>query len=291
MNDNDRGILVGMVLGDGYIRTATARDKLMNRHVSPQIYFGHSIAQSVYAEHKVNVLNKMFGGHATLRKSRQSNGYEFVYANKSNPYFKTLKGMMYCSGKKTITRQVLDMLTPEGIAYWFMDDGSYRMNKDMDGVVSSISLTISIYSSEAEIDCVVGFFLEKYDIMFKKAFCKKTKLWYVRANTFNSRKFSLLIEKYIIPSMSYKLSCVKLLDCHECPTSEVFTCSSCGGIFPALKASGKCMLCYNKEYFNELAKTNRTCSECGKTECARYFVGRKCRACWEKRRKAKRMMI
>jgi hypothetical protein len=229
----------------------------------------------------------MFGGNATI------NEHTYTYNNKkvkmccgakSNPYFKTLKGMMYIDGKKVISNQVLNMLSPEGVAIWYMDDGSYRMNKKSDGNVSSVSLIISTYCSKEEVDNIIEYFNRIYDINFHPAYCKRTCKWYVRTNTAGARKLAELISPYIIPSMQYKLSCIQLLNSHECQTSDKL-CNGCGKMFAALKAKGLCMKCYNKKYFNSLTLQNRTCNVCGKTESARFFVGNNCSACYQRNRK------
>lgn len=225
MNRQDRAKVVGMVLGDGYIRTASAADKLAGRRIAAQISFSHSIKQREYAACKVAELNEIFGGKATLREKK----YDYVHmchAAKSNPYFKILKGMMYKDGKKHITRQVLDMLSPEGIAFWFMDDGSYRINRASDGRVTSLSLIISTYCSKEEVDEIIAYFKREHSITFKPAYCERTTLWYVRGNTAESKKFAALISKYIVPSMRYKLACIKSLDSQECQTPNKI-CSKC----------------------------------------------------------------
>ena len=252
MNDIDRGKLVGMVLGDGYIRTASAKDKLAGRRISPQISFSHCLAQKEYAEYKMSILNKMFGGNATINEydsTYNGNHTRICAGSKSNPYFKTLKGMIYFDGKKNISEQVLNMLTPEGIALWFMDDGSYRINRNNSGNVSSVSLTISTYCSKEEVDNIINYFNKEYDIDFRPAYCKRTCKWYVRTNTSGARKLSELISPYIIPLMQYKLSCVRLLNSHECHASDKI-CINCGGNFAALKAKNLCMKCYNDQYIN-----------------------------------------
>lgn len=287
MNRQERGILVGMVLGDGHIRTATAADKLAGRRIAAQLTFSHSIKQREYAEHKLNVLNKIFGGKASLGIGRYKNKYsngkavQICHAAKSNPYFKTLKGMMYSAGGKHITSHVLSMLTPEGIAYWFMDDGSYQFNKRDDGTISSISLNISTYCSEAEADLIISYFKNAYDIEVRKAYCKKTKRWTVRMNTGSARKFAALISEYIVPSMKYKLASVHFLDSHECPTSELLTCNNCGKSFLAL-TRGLCTSCYNSETNQKRSQEQHTCSVCGETKSGKWRVGSRCRRCYER---------
>lgn len=240
MNREDRGKIVGMVLGDGHIRTALAADKLAGRRIAAQMSFSHSTKQEEYAAYKLSVLNNIFGGKATLRKG-QFKGYHFVYANKSNPYFKTLKGMMYPNGKKLISRRVLDMLTPEGIAFWFMDDGSYSYRRREDGTISSVVLTITMNRTREEVDEIVKYFDEAHNIHFKVAYYKRLDGWYVRLNSGESKKFENLIAPHIHQSMKYKIAPIS--DRHECPRPDL-SCASCGKIVKRLSGQARCNACY-----------------------------------------------
>ena len=280
MNRHDRGIVVGMCLGDGHIRTATSADKLAGRRIAAQLTFSHSIKQHEYALWKVARLNAIFGGKATLRTGDHKAG-KICYAAKSNPYFKTLKGMLYENGVKRFTRQVLDMLNDEGIAIWHMDDGSQRLNRRSDGTVSSASMTLSTYCSREEVDVIITFFLETRDIEFRPAYCKKTQKWYVRTNTLNARKYAETIGKYMVPSMLYKLSGVQLLSSQERHAPDK-VCKSCDKQFAALKALGLCMNCYNTQYFKSLEAKEKICCICGHTTNAKWFVGDRCRACYQR---------
>lgn len=239
MNRLRRSVVVGMVLGDGHIRTSSAADKLAGRRIAPQISFSHSYKQKDYAGYKVNLLNKFFGGNATLREHIY-NGYRFVAAAKSNPYLKTLKGMMYRNGKLFITRSVLDMLSPEGIAIWFMDDGSCSYRRKANGDISSVSISLCSYHTEPEIEVIIGYFQDVHGIECKKSFHKRSGLWCVRMNTDASRQFESLVRPFMHHSMMYKLE-------HDFSVrQEIRTpCVKCGkiGIFCRMM----CAKCYHDE--------------------------------------------
>jgi len=286
MNRKDRSLLVGMVLGDSHIKTASSVDRLAGRHPAAQICLGHSTKQKVYAQHKLDILNKMFKGNATLRFGTTSDPsgkkHGMCYANKSNPYFKTLKGMMYRDGVKTITRRVLDMLTPQGIAIWFMDDGSCRLEHREDGSVSSGSVSIATCCSLDEVNAIVNFFRENYGIEFKKAFDKRRstgKEWSIRANTGESRKLAKLIDKHVIESMRYKIKNVHGSSRQECQ-APVKQCVSCQKMVGHLTARGYCKACYNNLMTENRTKTDRTCDVCKETKNAKWFVGTRCRVCY-----------
>lgn len=233
MNRQDRGIVVGMSLGDGYLTKYRKRR-------SSQIYMGHSLKQSQYLQYKVDLLNKIFGGKATVRYNEK-----FCYANKSNAYFKVLRGMLYKNGTKYFSEQILNMLTPEGIAIWFMDDGSHRVNLKQDGSVGSYQLTLSTYCSLEEAKNIHKYFFDNYGIDFKIKYCKKTQKYTLLTNTKMSQRLALLIEPYIVPTMSYKIACVCYPERHETP--KPVECANCKQIFLVLRAKGLCTVCYNKQ--------------------------------------------
>lgn len=286
MNRQDRGALVGMVLGDGYIRTQSAADNRAKRSVSPQLYIAHSVDQKRYLQWKAGILNRVLGGKVTVRHydyRHLPGGSKKVQVVKSAPYLGTLKGMMYQNGVKKVTRQVLDMLTVQGIAIWFMDDGSYRMNRRDDGSVSSISLELSTEVTKDEALEIQKYFWERHNIEWKLTYNKRTTYWSMRTNTENARKLAQLIGGELVPSMRYKIACVHQLKSQErlAPDKQ---CKRCKKTFGALKAKGLCMKCYNDEYFRQTNQMARTCSICGQTKTG-YFCGNRCIACYQRQRK------
>lgn len=245
MNAEQRGIVVGMVIGDGHIRTATAADKKNGRRIAAQISFAHSFDQKEYAQRKVDVLNSIFGGKATLRDGVYQ-GYRRVYAAKSNPYFKTLKGMVYRDGKKYISSQVLSMLTPAGIAYWFMDDGSFGFRRNENGKITSVVSNLATCASREEVDRIISFFLEKHGVESKPAFHKGSKTWCIRMNTKGTKQFDNLIRKYMHHSMLYKLD--PDLHRHELLGPDL-ECVSCGKKVRRLSGKRMCNACYLRNWY------------------------------------------
>lgn len=136
---------------------------------------------------------------------------------KSHRYFRILKSAMYPNGKKRFTRRVLDMLSPHGIALWYMDDGSAAVNRNKHGWISSCYTNLYTYCSEEEALDICAYFKEKHDIEFRIGHEKSGCL--LRANTEASRRLAKLVYPYIIPSMMYKLAHVANLNLHEPRTS------------------------------------------------------------------------
>lgn len=223
MNDIDRATLIGMIIGDGnlYIAKVSKKSKcgtLMRDSTISRLTFHHSKKQIEYLEHKLKLICKIFGGKVpTINVHIQSlkvtgKEYEMCSATKSHKYFRFLHKLIYSNnGKKYYTRQFLDMLTPLGIAIWYMDDGYKSFHKNKDGNITSGSTVISTYCTKEEAEIVCQYFKEIWDIEFKLAYHSTCKSYCVRANTKNSRKFVELIRQYIVPSMQYKIAHVPII--------------------------------------------------------------------------------
>lgn len=258
MDKEARGAIIGMVFGDAYVNVRTRLIKEKYKYESSEIRVLHSIAQKDYCEHKAALLRKYLGG--TFQVKIQKNGADgkFLAASfsASNKYFKLIKKWTYPKGKKTFTRQNLDFLTTEGIAIWYMDDGSCRRNVNKDGYVSSVSTTIATMCTKEEVDIIIDWFKEKHSIEFKPRFdkrCREDQAWFIECNTTNSRLFAHLVQPYIIDSMLYKLAHVADLTSHEC-RAPIGNCVSCNTILYDRRHKGLCPRCYSKKYYNEVRK-------------------------------------
>jgi len=252
MEKRKRGLLIGMGLGDGHINVRV-RTRGDSQWISSELRVLHSLAQKDYCEHKCGLVNKSLKRNSTVRivKNGPEKKYKAAHFTTSHPYFKFLKKVLYPGGKKTITRRMLDMLTDEGIAIWYMDDGSCRFNINVKGRVSSVSTSIATMCRKEEVLLIINYFLETYGIEFKSR-CKKTSdveyAFYIECNTENSRKFVKLVEPFIIPSMAYKIKHVADLDSHE-RQAPVGVCSHCGGHIFQRRTKGLCRKCYSLKYY------------------------------------------
>lgn len=248
MNREDRGILVGMVFGDGYLNVRHRLKDEKYKYESSELVIVHSVQQRDYLIYKSELVRKIFGGNHTIREKTiaLANGKTYFGCgfSKSNKYFRILKRIMYPNNKKTITSQSLNMLTAHGIAIWYMDDGHARRNINNQGFVSSVSTNIATCCPEDEASLICKWFKELYDIQFKP-FPEKGS-FSIRCNTQESHKFARLIEKFIIPSMRYKLAHVADLNLHErqAPTGICI----CGDVIYGNRHKGLCGVCYMKQY-------------------------------------------
>lgn len=200
MNKMDRGILIGMVLGDGCL--SVFRDKRYANSFHQSLSLKHGANQKEYIEYKRDLIHSIFGGKKPKVREINNNGYLGYTVSKSNSYFRVLHKQMYPNRKKTISRKVLDKLTPHGIAIWYMDDGSLYPKK-RNGKIHAYELILSTYISIEENEIIIDYFKENYDINFKIA--KSKGSFRLRLGTREARKFIKIVEPYIIDSMKYKI--------------------------------------------------------------------------------------
>ena len=252
MDTEARGALIGMCLGDGHINVRYRLKDGKYRFESAEMRILHGPAQYDYCLHKAGLVKKYLGGKFNVRPYKNGPGgeYQSFAFSASNKYFKLLKKWIYPGGKKTYTKFVLDMLTQEGIALWYMDDGHARVNVNKDGYVSSVSTSIATMCSRPEVDDIIQWFDAKHGITFKPRFDKRMAdghNWFIEANTENSRWFAHLVLPYIIPSMIYKMAHVADLNSHERRTPVGVWCS-CPNILYDTRLGGLCTACYSRRY-------------------------------------------
>lgn len=218
MNIRDRGILYGMVIGDGNLYIATNNFGVKYTKLT----IGHSPLQEEYLKHKISLLHSILGGKEpkiySYQGKNKSTGklYTNLQTVKTNKYFKQMHRVIYPLGVKVYTRQVLNYLTNHGLALWYCDDGSIKLSKDAHGKVKSFSVTISTYCSREEAEIIKLWFQETYKITPKFDVDKRNNKYSIRFNSKDSKTFIGVVRPYVPDSMKYKLGIFQ-----ECGTPQV----------------------------------------------------------------------
>lgn len=255
MNRSNRALLVGMVYGDGSLNVRNRLQSGKYKYVSSELQIAHGVRQLAYLEYKSEILRRIFGGNHSVRTyltgvlKNTGKRYKQYKLTKSNKYFRVLKRMLYPGGVKTFTVQGLKMLTPAGIALWYMDDGSARINRNKDGYVSSVATDISTQCSSDEVDVIIDYFQSEHGIRFKKRYdkkCAEKSAYFIQANTSESKKFVALVRPFIIPSMLYKIKHVADLQTHERPAPSG-QCKVCQVDIYDNRRKGLCSMHYSRQ--------------------------------------------
>lgn len=179
-----KSIIIGSILGDGYLRVIKGRKNAF-------LEINHSFKQKEYVDWKYDQLKSIV---KSPPKSRKSNGGRVAYRfyTKQHPELTELFKNFYQNGKKIIPDNL--QLDPIILAIWFMDDGSKCR-------LSDIYLNTQQFDNESQRKIISS--LKKIGL---SASLNKDKSYYrIRFIKSSLPKLRSLIEKYIIPSMRYKI--------------------------------------------------------------------------------------
>lgn len=223
MNERDRGALLGMVMGDASI---VVRKRYEEGREDQKVYvltMKHSVKQAEYAELKAKRLIQMFGGHCKVSPGFalvDGRKYPQVHVQKSNKYLAQVRGWCYPEGKHRITQQVLDWMTNEGLAYWFLDDGSVVWWFRVDGSVTSAQGLFALCRPEAEAELVRSWLEKMFGIESKLAYHSQSKSFVLRFNTQAVKRLIDAIRPYTPDCLKYKIEPTR--ESHEPPAPVCF---------------------------------------------------------------------
>jgi len=194
LNNEQKAILIGMILGDTYLQRTGKKNA--------RLRLEHSVKQKEYLLWKVSKFPQLFQGQPKyiIRQHPISGGiYRYCrHQSNANPELGKWRLRFYRDGKKKIPENLKDYLKDLlSLAVWYMDDG-YYYNRDK---VSYLYLG-RITKKEAEIaaETIQDNFRIPSKILDKKQ--KGFALYFFPRET---KKLHELLKKYIIPSLNYKI--------------------------------------------------------------------------------------
>ncbi len=201
-NKKSRNLLIALLLGDGTIS---------NNYV---FKIAHSEKQKEYLEWKIKQLKEAGIRNNGIKSYIKSCGYaskELVYYTQLNtiPFIKVLRRVFYKNKKNIGNKKLLNRLDAKGIAIWYMDDGHINIRKDKNKRPMGFYIKISTCKPKEEVQDIINFFKEKWNIrfyMFHEG--KKEDSYSLCCGTKEGIKFINIIKPYVlqIPSMLYKIT-------------------------------------------------------------------------------------
>lgn len=190
-----------MLLGDGTI-------------CSNNVYkLCHSIEQEDYLKWKIKLLNENGIRNNGLKYYISSCGYNIgktVCYTQLNiiPFIKVLRRVCY-KGKKIIgNRKLLNRLSAQEIAIWYMDDGHINIRVNH-GKPCGFYIKISTCEPKSEVQTIIDYFREVWNINFYMIHeGKKEDSYSLCCGTKEGLKFIDIIKPYVsqVPSMIHKIT-------------------------------------------------------------------------------------
>ena len=173
----------------------------------------HSIEQEDYLKWKIKLLNENGIRNNGLKYYTSSCGYNIgktVCYTQLNiiPFIKVLRRVCY-KGKKIIgNRKLLNRLSAQEIAIWYMDDGhiNIRINH---GKPCGFYIKISTCEPKSEVQTIIDYFREVWNINFYMIHeGRKEDSYSLCCGTKEGLKFIDIIKPYVsqVPSMIHKIT-------------------------------------------------------------------------------------
>lgn len=184
LTELERSIIVGSLLGDGYLRIIPGRSDAF-------LEINHSIKAKDYVDYKFNSLKRIC---KSAPKERNTNEGRIAYRffTKQCQSLTEIYHLFYKNKRKVIPKDLI--LDPLSIAIWYMDDGSKSRESD-------IYLNTQQFSIVDQKKLMT--ILRKNGI--NSRLNKDKKYYRIRILKESTDHFMKIISSYIIPSMQYKL--------------------------------------------------------------------------------------
>ncbi len=192
LSNRQREIIVGKLLGDGHMES-----RYQGKTFSLMIE--HSARQEDYVVWLYNEFKEWVRTSPKL-KSQLIQGRLYRKC-----YFRTLAHgslrfyhqQFYRNHRKVVPQLVNKLLTPLGLAIWFMDDGSIKSKQHKARIINTQGYT------KKEVERLIDILWGKFGIKAKLRKQKEGYQIYLLSETID--RFAEIINPYILPSMRYKL--------------------------------------------------------------------------------------
>ena len=193
LKQKQRDIIVGLLLGDGHLET-------QNNCRTYRLKVEHGSLQRDYVEWLFDELREWIPAMEPYMKLRKNGVVNYGFTTYSHEALR-FYGQQFYEGKKKVVPALIErMLTPLGLAIWFMDDGSRKSAKHRTYIIHSLGY-------------IKPDLLRIQNIMQKKFGLKVTlhqqkgHYWRLYIPSECARALEQLTKEYIQPisSMDYKL--------------------------------------------------------------------------------------
>src|SRR5258708_971259 len=120
-----RETLVGLVLGDACLET-------QNRGRTYRLKIEQCARHKAYVDHLYSLFQEWVLTPPGARSKRASSGVvttNLAFQTVSHSAFRFYAQQFYADGRKSVPELIHHWLTPRGLSYWFMDDGSHKSSQ------------------------------------------------------------------------------------------------------------------------------------------------------------------
>ena len=193
LSSAQRDTLVGLLLGDACLET-------QNRGRTYRLKVEQCARQEVYVDHLYSLFREWVLTAPGARSKRASNGTvttNLAFQTVSHSAFRFYAQQFYADGKKRVPELIHHWLTPRGLSYWFMDDGSLKSSQSKGVILNTHCFE---HEDVARLSCCLS---DRFGLQVTPRRQTDGLQLYVSGRSFET--FSTIVDPYVIPEMRYKL--------------------------------------------------------------------------------------
>ena len=198
INKESRNLLIGLLLGNGTIS---------NNYV---FKLSHCEQQRDYLEWKIKLLGnngiRANGIKEYISTCGYNSGKKVLYTQLSIiPFIKVLRRVFYRPKKILGNRKLLNRLSAQEIAIWYMDVGCINIRKSKNKI-HGFYIRIATCLPEKELQVIIDYFKEVWNISFYKI-SEGKGTYSLCCGTKEGIKFINIVKPYVqqVPSMIHKI--------------------------------------------------------------------------------------
>lgn len=192
--------LLGCAIGDGCISKSKS-------HGICTLHIQRKLAHYEYAEWQLNRLNSCLGTKANLKVFNDKGKYPCVrFGVTSKKILSPVYSLLYPNGLKVISARVLETLTLEELALFWMDDGSLEVRKRVKPTGSTKIERIAwlaVCENEQTAN-EVNLWIHHLTGATGRNVRHKSGKYYLRWHSQQCKMLVNAIDKYILPCLKYK---------------------------------------------------------------------------------------
>lgn len=195
---NPWSAILGTLLGDSSLTWPNNKGKKYGK--APRFSVAHGKAQRPYLERKAAIISGI-GVSCSINEGQCPR-----LSSRTSEKFIDLYNLLYGSGSKRITQEVLDQIDLEALAFWLMDDSSgcpeiVGSRKD-----KHLSIATCCFSME-ENELIASWFKKRWGLYATvgRVFNSSGKAYLVvEFDLQNSRRLSAMVDEFLEPCVKYK---------------------------------------------------------------------------------------
>ena len=192
LTSEQREVLVGLLLGDGCLES-------QNGGRTYRLKIEQSKAHEAYVTALYGLFERWTLSPPRVRvvNSRGHISENIAFGTVSHVDLRFYANQFYLERKKCVPLMIGELLTPRGLAFWFMDDGSIK-SKESKGVI----LNTQGFADECVLR-LIRVLQEKFGLQCWKREQKDGGQIYISGHSFE--KFVEIVDPYMVPEMRYKI--------------------------------------------------------------------------------------